>query len=238
MRNDVVLITCEHGGNKVPADYADLFAGHKSLLESHRGWDPGALELAQEMAAALRAPLFVATTTRLLVDLNRSIGHRQLHSEFTRPLSLTAREKIISCHYLPHRGVVEAAIAQHIGDGARVVHIASHSFTPELNGHVRRADAAWLYDTARLSERALSVRWQAAMKHLQPELVVRRNYPYRGNGDGLTRLMRQSYPEEQYVGIELEVNQRHFMHGGPKWQQIKSSLIASVKAVTKVTPEA
>lgn len=27
-----------------------------------------------------------------------------------------------------------------------MIHIASHSFTPQLNGQVRRADAAFLYD--------------------------------------------------------------------------------------------
>ena len=30
--------------------------------------------------------------------------------------------------------------------GRRVIHISSHSFTPELNGKVRRADVGLLYD--------------------------------------------------------------------------------------------
>jgi predicted N-formylglutamate amidohydrolase len=233
MRSDVLLITCEHGGNKVPADYASFFVGQEALLESHRGWDPGALELAQEMASALDAPLFHATTTRLLVDLNRSVGHRQLHSEVKRPLGLPERKKIIACHYLPHRAAVESAIAERIASGARVIHIASHSFTPVLDGQVRRADIAWLYDPARLAEQDFSARWRAALNELQPGLILRRNYPYRGKGDGLTSLLRKRYTQDRYVGIELEVNQRFVMHGGLPWQQIKSSLIESLRTVKR-----
>jgi predicted N-formylglutamate amidohydrolase len=65
----------------VPEAYAGLFTGHQALLDSHRGWDPGALPLGRQMASAFGAPLFASTTTRLLIDLNRSIGHRHLHSE-------------------------------------------------------------------------------------------------------------------------------------------------------------
>ena len=67
--NDALIITCEHGGCEVPALYAPLFAGHEALLQTHRGWDMGALALARELARAFNAPLFSATTTRLLIDL-------------------------------------------------------------------------------------------------------------------------------------------------------------------------
>src|SRR3954454_24119921 len=73
--HDRYLVTCEHGGNRIPARYRPLFAGAEALLESHRGYDPGALQLGREIAAALDAPLVSANVSRLLVDLNRSIGH-------------------------------------------------------------------------------------------------------------------------------------------------------------------
>ena len=44
---DCYLITCEHGGNRIPPRYRDLFAGCEALLQSHRGYDPGALTLAR-----------------------------------------------------------------------------------------------------------------------------------------------------------------------------------------------
>ena len=68
-----LLITCEHGGNRVPPRYRPLFRGHEALLETHRGHDPGALTLARDLTAAFNATLFVATVSRLSNAANRSV---------------------------------------------------------------------------------------------------------------------------------------------------------------------
>ena len=60
--SDFVLLTCEHGGNRVPAEFARLFRGKRNLLDSHRGYDPGALELARTCARRLKVPLHFATS--------------------------------------------------------------------------------------------------------------------------------------------------------------------------------
>ena len=211
------IISCEHGGNTVPADYAPLFLGHEALLQTHRGWDLGALVLARQLAAAVSAPLFAATTTRLLIDLNRSIGHRQLYSEVTRSLPLATRRHIVAVHYQPYRDAVEGEVARLIAAGQRVVHIASHSFTPQLHGVVRRADVGWLYDPRRAGEGAFALQWLTAFGRLRPDLTLRRNYPYQGKGDGLTALLRKRHPASQYLGMELEVNQHFFTAGGAAW---------------------
>lgn len=220
-----VIITCEHGGNEVPPAYASLFTGHEALLATHRGWDPGALELARQMAAALHAPLFASTTTRLLIDLNRSIGHRTLHSEATRHLSIARRREIGAQHYRPHRDAVEGEVARQISAGKRVVHIASHSFTPELNGVVRQADAGFLYNPQRAGESLLAQHWLQALHQSRPDLKLRRNYPYQGKGDGLTSLLRQRHDPDHYIGLELEVNQRFVMAGGQSWPILQRDVV-------------
>ena len=227
---DSLIITCEHGGHEVPAEYAALFVdpAHQALLQTHRGWDHGALELAQQMATALDAPLFSTTTTRLLIDLNRSIGHRQLHSEATRSLPLAVRRGIAAQHYRPHRDAVESEVARQIGAGKRVLHVASHSFTPELGGVVRQADVAFLYDPRRAAEGLLAAQWLASLKSLRPDLKLRRNYPYEGKGDGLTALLRKHHAADQYVGIELEVNQRFVIDGGQTWTALRADIIAAL----------
>jgi predicted N-formylglutamate amidohydrolase len=73
---DALLITCEHGGNSVPPRWRPLFRGHRALLDSHRGWDPGALPIARALAREMNAPLIYSTISRLLVELNRSPHHR------------------------------------------------------------------------------------------------------------------------------------------------------------------
>lgn len=225
---DALIITCEHGGCEVPVPYAALFEGHQALLQTHRGWDPGALTLAQETAQALAVPLFTATTSRLLIDLNRSLGHRQLYSELTRGLPADTRREIIALHYRPYRDAVESAVGASIAAGRRVVHVSSHSFTPELQGVVRQGDVAWLYDPKRPGERQAASQWLAALQHRRPDLKLRRNYPYQGKGDGLTSLLRTRYAPDRYIGIELEVNQRFALGSSRPWATLRGDIIQSL----------
>jgi hypothetical protein len=37
-----LLVSCEHGGNRVPARYVALFEGAADVLATHRGYDLGA----------------------------------------------------------------------------------------------------------------------------------------------------------------------------------------------------
>lgn len=226
---DRLLITCEHGGRRVPPRYRALFAEHGALLATHRGWDFGALQLAREIAAAFDAPLHASTTTRLLIDLNRSPGHRQLYSEATRTLNALSRAEIARRYHHPHRERVAAEVRRAIEQGRRTVHIASHSFTPVLEGAPRHADVGLLYDPARGGEVLLAARWRAALMRRCPALRVRRNYPYAGRGDGLTAMLRRRHPAEAYVGIELEVNQRHVLRGGAPWAALRAALIATLR---------
>jgi predicted N-formylglutamate amidohydrolase len=206
------LVTCEHGGNRIPPRYAILFAAHRAALDSHRGWDPGALGLARALAktldAAFDVELFVSQTSRLLVDLNRSEHHRDVFSAMTRGLPNDARNRILDEHYRPYRAAVEAAGDAAIDAGARIIHVSAHSFVPVLDGKTRRADIGLLYDPRRAREAALCNRWIASLSAALPDLEIRRNYPYRGDADGLTTALRDRYLVADYVGIEVELNQR------------------------------
>lgn len=223
-----LLVTCEHGGNRVPAGYRGLFDDHRALLHSHRGYDRGSLRMAQDLADHFGAPLIFSTTTRLLVDLNRSPGHPRLFSEATRGLPRAVRDRLVENHHRPYRSQVERRIGCEVAAGRRVVHLSSHSFTPVLDGVVRNADVGLLYDPARPGERALARRWQASIRELDPAIRVRLNYPYAGKADGLTTHLRRLFPSRSYVGIELEINQCHPLAGGRAWSRLRRSLVESL----------
>jgi predicted N-formylglutamate amidohydrolase len=227
---DSFLITCEHGGNRIPAPCRRLFRGQRVLLDSHRGYDYGALVMARALARAFAAPLVTSTVSRLVIDLNRSIGHPQLLSSATRNAPATLRARIVEEHYRPYRAEVERRVRQTVSRGRRVIHISSHSFTPELDGKLRRADVGLLYHPGRRGEARLCARWKASLAVLAPDLRVRRNYPYAGKGDGLTSHLRLRFPRRAYVGIELEVNQKIVQAGGRRWTALRSVLIASLRA--------
>lgn len=224
-----LILTCEHAGNVVPEAYAALFVAHGHLLPTHRGWDPGALTLAREMAERFAAPLFFEETTRLLVDLNRSVGTPDLHSEATRPLTIAQRRAILDRYYHPHRRAVDGALIAAAKEG-KVIHIASHSFTPVLNGVVRTADIGILYDPKRSGEAAFATAWIDALRAADPALRLRRNYPYLGASDGIMQPLRRKLAPASYVGIELEVNQCFVEAGGAPWTRIRRTLVETLGA--------
>ena len=225
-----LIVSCEHGGNRVPAAWRDLFEGQESLLAGHRGLDIGSLAVARRIASQLHAPLVASQVTRLLVDLNRSIGHARLFSGMTRTLPRAVRERILARHYRPFRAVVERLVSRSGAGGRRVVHVSSHSVTSELDGEWRDADVGLLYDPSRWPERAFADRWHAALAAADPALCVRRNYPYPGKADGLTTYLRRRFPPSRYVGIELEINQRHPLAGGAAWRRLQGLVVAALAA--------
>lgn len=223
--NDFYLITCEHGGNRLPSHYRDFFAGHEALLRGHRGYDVGALRIARDFSCALSAPLMVSTVSRLLIDLNRSPSHPKLYSEASRAAPRAIREEIFQRYYRPYRAKAETLIAQAVDAGSRVVHISCHSFTPVMDGKVRNADVGLLYDPARPAEAGLCRRWQAALKVCAATLKTRLNYPYLGTADGFTVYLRRQFPAESYLGIELEINQKHVRNGPTHWHAMRNAII-------------
>jgi predicted N-formylglutamate amidohydrolase len=227
---DSLLITCEHGGNRVPASCRRLFYRCRSLLNSHRGFDAGALFMARALAAAFDAPLVASTVSRLVIDLNRSPGHPGIFSAATRNAPAVLREKIVAQYYRPYREQVEQTVGRAVKRGQRIVHLSSHSFTPELDGKVRTADVGLLYHPGRPGEAELCARWKASLAVFAPALRVRRNYPYAGKGDGLTSHLRRQFSSEAYVGIELEVNQQVVNAGGRSWSSLRRVLIDSLRA--------
>jgi predicted N-formylglutamate amidohydrolase len=226
---DTFIITCEHGGNRIPAPYRSLFRGQWALLDSHRGYDPGSLVMAKALARALTAPLVASTVSRLLIDLNRSIGHPQLFSPVTRAAPAQTRAQIVEEHYRPYRMQVERLVKQAAARRHRVIHISSHSFTEELDGKVRAADIGLLYHPGRRGEAEACARWKETLAGMAPELRVRRNYPYAGKGDGLTSHLRVRFAQIDYLGIELEVNQRIVFAAGQRWTALRHMLIDSLR---------
>ena len=216
------IFTCEHGGNRIPRQYRRLFKGKSRLLQSHRGWDRGALQLARACARSCSAPLYYSEVSRLVVDLNRSRHHRGLFSGFTRGLDAREKERICDRYYFPYRNLVETAIRDR---GIKpVIHLSVHSFTPELNGVVRNADVGLLYDPSRKREKEFCLRLQTRLKQKFPHLIVRRNYPYRGTADGFTTCLRSRFPAGAYLGIEVEINQKHVNAEDRFWRHILKEL--------------
>ncbi len=220
------LLTCEHASRDVPAEYSHLFADAGEVLASHRGWDPGAAEVFGALREN-RADLALAgRATRLLVDLNRSLHHPRLFSEFTRRLPGPERQRLVADWWQPFRDAAEDAVAGWLGASARVIHLSVHSFTPVLDGRSRAADFGLLYDPAREAERRLAAAWGGQLR--ARGWKVRMNYPYRGVSDGHVTALRRRH-RLSYAGLELELNQGLFSGAGG--ERVLADLRACLAAV-------
>lgn len=207
-----VLVTCEHASNRLPAGF-DLSA---ELLDLHIAWDPGALPVARYMANRFGAELWQGEYSRLVVDLNRTVGNRVLMRQvsdghaipFNRGLSPSDRDVRIDRYYRPYRdGVIESADALIAAHG-RCVHICVHTFTPALAGNERPNDIGLLHDPQWGLERAVCAELRGHLDRATDYLTWF-NRPYSGTADGILPAMRRRYEPEQFVGIELEINQKH-----------------------------
>lgn len=223
-----LLLTCEHAGNLIPPAYTSYFKDKEPLLATHEGYDIGALEVFRSLEP-LADKTFYSETSRLLVELNRSLHHAKLFSEVTRQLEDDEKATILKEHYFPYREQVEHLIHDFVMAGRQVLHVAVHSFTPELNGEVRETDIGLLYDPKRKLEAPLCRRWKKELQLANRELIVRFNYPYLGIADGFPTYLRRQFTDEQYIGIELEVNQRFVMGENEVWDKIKEALYTSLQ---------
>ena len=229
-----VILSCEHGGNQLPRWIRMAVKPGRRVLESHRGWDPGALELARKFSRSLRAPLFAGQITRLAIDLNRSLENPDAWSKYSTSLPAADRRRLVQGVYTPYRRDVERAIVGIMG-ASPVLHLSVHSFTPILRGERRTVDIGLLFDPVRKLESALCHRWLRELRRLRPRLRVQFNRPYRGTDDGFTTYLRTKLPGSRYAGVELEVNQRLVRASSAAWNALQEDLIMSLRGALAVT---
>ncbi|GGG54089.1 N-formylglutamate amidohydrolase [Bizionia arctica] len=201
-----LVLTCEHGGHDIPKIYDPLFTNQQAILETHRGYDLGALDLFHYLKP-LSDFSISSTTSRLLIELNRSLHHSKLFSEFSKTLSKEEKKQLIESYYLVYRNKVENQIKEFINTGETVLHLSVHSFTPVLNDEVRDADIGLLFDSRKTLEKQFCKIFKENLNNLKSGYRLRFNYPYLGKADGFTTYLRKQIPEN-YLGIELEINQK------------------------------
>jgi predicted N-formylglutamate amidohydrolase len=214
-----LIVTCEHAGNQVPQQYHHIFSDIKDILESHRGYDPGAREIARFLATEYSAPLFICETTRLLIEPNRSLDSHQLYSEYSQKLCETDNDQILQQYYYPHRNGVEDVISKLTKP---VLHLSIHTFTPVLDGKERTVDVGLLFDPDRKAETDFCAKLMDALEQMLSDLRLEFNEPYKGTDDGFTTYLRTRFPDEDYLGIEIEINQKFL--GTEKWELISVGL--------------
>lgn len=227
-----IIFSCEHAGNKIPENWEHLFHQAQEVLSSHRGFDPGAFELFNLLNEEIPSKSIYSSISRLLVELNRSPHHPDLFSEFTKPLSDIQKKELLADFYYPYRNKLTEIIRKQIRSKGHVLHISVHSFTPQLNSQIRETDIGLLYDPSRFYELNFCSEWKKEIRSGNPSIRVRKNYPYLGKADGMTTFLRRIFSDDEYIGIELEVNQKLLVQKKSP-TNIGSSLVQALKSLLR-----
>lgn len=205
MRDVYWILTCEHASRRIPRKFLDRFQDRK-ILETHFGYDIGAYYIGKRFQKRLDAPYFFGTSSRLLVELNRSLDASDLFSKYMQNSSESMKQEIVNEFYIPFRKKVYEAIVQQLkSPRSIVVHISIHTFTKVYEGASRLTEIGVLFDPRRKYEALLSQNIiEALNREIECSCQVRANEPYLGISDGHVTHLRKEFPENRYVGIELE----------------------------------
>lgn len=213
-----LLVSCEAGGSLAPPSLDPLAAADGQLDSSGQqlrwtgepasawGCDQAARYAAQRIADRLQVRLIANPYSLELIDVTRSLRHRNLFSPRTRAWPAEVRQALIDQIHQPYRRQIRDAIESALARYNFLLHVSVRTFDLRRNGNIRRADAGLLYDASVDDEVDLCLDWIDEMYETVPMLRVRRNYPRRGTADSLTKAMRAEYSSRRYLGIELLLN--------------------------------
>lgn len=195
-----ILISCETGGDRQAVVTSRMAA---SLSEG----DCDALHAAETLANGLDGDLLVNEYSPDLIDVSRSLRHRDLFSSVTKKLSDEKKRELIDQVHWPYRRRVAQRIASVLSQQQFCIHLSVRTFEAKYKGIYRRGDVGLGYDTSRRIEMDVCLDWIDDMYDNLIMLKVRRNFPRRGNVDSLTRTMRAEFAADRYLGIEVQLNQ-------------------------------
>ncbi|MDD8023210.1 MAG: N-formylglutamate amidohydrolase [Paracoccaceae bacterium] len=219
------VLVCEHASNHFPARWGDLGLD-AAARAAHIAWDPGALGLAQGLAAHLDAVLVRATTSRVIYDLNRpphAPGAMPVRSEIydipgNHALPATERRARTEALYLPFHAALDAQIARRLAQGIAPVLVTVHSFTPVFNGVARAVELGVIHDADPRYAKAI-----AAEARAQTGLNVQINAPYSA-ADGVTHTLARHATPIGLPHVMLEL--RNDLIATPAAQQAMATQLA------------
>ncbi len=231
MKNKLVcgrslVLSCEHASHRIPTAWRTHFVKQSHKLQTHHGWDPGALELAQRLASELQAPLHHTEWSRLLCDCNRDEDHPEVFSTAIQALPGEKKQSILQQYHRPFRHQVEQQISDCIQRNANgVFHLSLHSFTPRLKGQLRNCELGVMFDSRVAGEKKLAEELALHLAGVDRHFRVRMNYPYVGRDTYFQPALRQKFTRSEYLGLQLEVNQKLPLRQKARWQRLQRALV-------------
>lgn len=201
-----IVFVCEHASNNIPPQYESLGLS-QTVIDSHAGWDIGALELSEILSERFDSPLITSTVSRLVYDCNRapdSTSAMVINTEAgdvpgNHNLSTGQRQQRVDSIYHPFTDQLSSLLDQRQSQGIETVVVTMHSFTPTFHGQPREVEIGILHDSdSRFADELLSL----SAKH--SGYKFERNQPY-GPDDDVTHTLKKHAISRQLRHVMLEV---------------------------------
>lgn len=178
-----LVLLCEHAGQAFPSKLGKLGLSN-DVINSHRGWDIGAEQLARRIAATLNAPLILQRYSRLVVDCNRPPKSKSFIIDCSdgaivpgnNGLSAADRAARTAAIFQP----MERGLQDSFNASPRRAAFSIHSFTPRMNGQSRPWHAGFLSR----SDLRTATSLRDYIKAVAPGLSLAINEPYQIESDG------------------------------------------------------
>jgi predicted N-formylglutamate amidohydrolase len=205
-----VVLICEHASNRIPDAYLGLGLSEVQR-RMHIAWDPGALEVATDLAQRLDAPLVYARYSRLLLDLNRAPGAADAIALSSEDIPIPGNHGIGAAEqqlrqrqiYQPFHAAIDALLERRLRAGVPTAVVSIHSFTPVYRGQPR----PWQVGVIAQHDRRLADGLLAALRR-ESGLCVGDNQPY-APADGVYHTIERHGEARRLPCVMIEIRQDH-----------------------------
>ncbi|MGJ8632372.1 MAG: hypothetical protein ACSHX7_00475 [Luteolibacter sp.] len=207
------LITCNHATCAIPTAHRELFKGQEDLVTSEKGWEPGALNLAQGLAMKLSTPLIHGDVTRLLIDLDEEKEKRW--SKISSKLPEATRAKLVDRHEHPFRHAIEMRLTDDYKRRDNLVHVMVHT-APIETGKI----------TFEYAHSPLAKKIATSVAASLPKSEVDSTAIPLVKATPFINWVTENHPSEKYGLIRITVSRSFFMKSIPmRWETIKKAII-------------
>jgi predicted N-formylglutamate amidohydrolase len=227
-----VLLLCEHAGQAIPKSLAKLGVS-QNVINSHRGWDIGALAVAQDVAAHLNAPLVIQAYSRLVIDANRPPDSPHAVPAEVDGVTIYGNVGITPDQQRQRAEEIFAPLDETLSDLMRELQprgcFSIHSFTPVMGGHARPWHAGFLSRRDTATAQAL----MEAITAQQPGLTMAVNEPYQIDDETDWFIPRHAEPSgAAHTLVEIRNDLIAHAEGAAEWARLIAHAISTVMKET------
>ena len=226
-----VVLVCDHASNAIPQALGTLGLD-PAVLARHVGYDIGAWEMTEHLAAALDAPAVLAGYSRLMIDCNRPLGDPTSIREISdgivvpgnRGLDAGARASRAEAFYWPYHRTIGKTLDRIRENGAAATMVSIHSCTPVMRG----VERPWHIGVLSNRDRRIADPLIEALSS-DAKLTIGDNEPYSGL-DPYGYTMENHALPAGLANVLLEVRQDLIdtHHGAEEWAGIIARALAPI----------